>query len=294
MAAVKGPGVVSAPGAVAVEPARRRVRVRVDDVWVADSEAVLLLFEHGFTPRWYFPLADVRTDLLTPNGHVTDTLGRGQAHWYDLAIPGGRTVVDAAWSHPSPPPECPPLDGYVSFEWNLMSAWFEEDDEIIVHPRDPYTRVDVLRSSRHVVVALDGVVLAETRHPLVLLETGAPTRYYLPAADVDASRLMPSDSFTWCPYKGRATYRHVRMGNTVYRDLFWTYEEPLREVERIAGHLCPFNEFLDITVDGVLQERPVSKWAFGGPNAYTFRPGDDAWDPTVAVDWNGDDPGVHR
>lgn len=294
MAAVKGPGVVSEPGAVAVEPARRRVRVRVDDLWVADSDATLLLFEHGFTPRWYFPLADVRADLLHPNGHVTDTLGRGPAHWHDLVIPGGRTIADAAWSHPSTPSSCPPLDGYLSFEWNLMSAWFEEDDEIIVHPRDPYTRVDVLRSSRHVVVALNGTVLAESHRPLVLLETGAPTRYYLPAADVDSALLLPSESFTWCPYKGRATYRHVRLGNTVYRDLFWTYEEPLREVERIAGHLCPFNEFLDITVDGVLQARPVSKWAFGGPNAYTFRPGDDAWDPTAEVDWNGDDPGVHR
>lgn len=293
MAAVKGPGVVSHPGAVAVEPARRRVRVKADDVWVADSDRVLLLFEHGFTPRWYVPLSDVRVDLLTLNGRVTDTLGRGPARWYDLHLPG-RTITDAAWDHPSPPAECPPLDGHVSFEWNLMSAWFEEDDEIIVHPRDPYTRVDVLRSSRHVVVAFQGVTLADSTSPLVLLETGAPTRFYLPAADVDARYLLPSDSFTWCPYKGRATYRHVRLGDTVYRDLFWTYEEPLREVERIVGHLCPFNEFLDITVDGVLQERPVSKWAFGGPNAYTFRDGDALWDPTADIEWRGDDPGVHR
>jgi uncharacterized protein (DUF427 family) len=293
MAAVKGPGVVSLPGAVAVEPARRRVRVKVDDVWVADSDRALTLFENGFTPRWYLPLADVRSDLLVSNGRITETLGRGPAHWFDLRLPS-RTIADAAWCHPSTPSECPSLDGYVSFEWNLMTAWYEEDDEIIVHPRDPYTRVDVLRSSRRVSVALEGTVLAEADSPLILLETGAPTRYYLPAADVDARLLLPSDSFTWCPYKGRATYRHVRLGNTVYRDLFWTYEEPLREVERIAGHLCPFNEFLDITVDGVLQERPVSKWAFGGPNAYTFRPGDEAWDPTVATEWNGDDPGVHR
>jgi uncharacterized protein (DUF427 family) len=293
MAAVKGPGVVSLPGAVAVEPARRRVRVKVDDVWVADSDRALTLFENGFTPRWYLPLADVRSDLLVSNGRITETLGRGPAHWFDLRL-SSRTITDAAWCHPNTPKVCPSLDGYVSFEWNLMTAWFEEDDEIIVHPRDPYTRVDVLRSSRHVSVALEGTVLAETDSPLILLETGAPTRYYLPAADVDARLLLPSDSFTWCPYKGRATYRHVRLGNTVYRDMFWTYEEPLREVERIAGHLCPFNEFLDITVDGVLQERPVSKWAFGGPNAYTFRPGDEAWDPTVATEWNGDDPGVHR
>lgn len=293
MAAVKGPGVESHPGDVAVEPARRRVRVFVDDLCVGDTDAALTLFEHGFTPRWYLPLADVRADLLRPNGNVTDTLGRGPAHWHDLHLPH-RVISDAAWTHPTPPTSCPPLDGYVSFEWNLMSRWLEEDDEIIVHPRDPYTRVDVLRSSRHVVVSLQGTVLADSTRPLVLLETGAPTRYYLPTDDVDHSLLLPSDSFTWCPYKGRATYRHVRLGDTVYRDLFWTYEEPLRDVDRIVGHLCPFNEFLDISVDGMQLPRPESKWRYGGPNAYTFRAGDDTWDPTADVAWRGDDPGVHR
>ncbi len=293
MAAVKGPGVDSRPGDVAVEPARRRVRVFVDDLCVGDSDRTLTLFEHGFTPRWYLPLADVRADLLRPNGKVTDTLGRGPAHWHDLHLPH-RVVVDAAWTHPSPPLACPPLDGHVSFEWNLMTRWLEEDDEIIVHPRDPYTRVDVLRSSRHVTVSLHGTVLADSTRPLVLLETGAPIRYYLPADDVDATLLLPSDSFTWCPYKGRATYRHVRLGERVYRDLFWTYEAPLRDVDRIAGHLCPFNEFLDITVDGVTLEQPESKWRYGGPNAYTFREGDATWDPTAEVAWRGDDPGVHR
>ncbi|MCU1393564.1 MAG: hypothetical protein JWM34_1992 [Ilumatobacteraceae bacterium] len=293
MSAVKGPGVVGEPGAVAVEPARRRVRVMVDGTWVGDSEHAVLLFEHGFTPRWYLPAADVRTDLLAPNGRTTDTLGRGVARWYDLRV-GDHVVEDAAWDHPSPPSSCPSLDGLISFEWNLMDAWFEEDDQAFVHPRDPYTRVEVLASSRHVTVSLDGIVLAETIRPLVLVETTAPTRYYIHPLDVRRELLVPSESFTWCPYKGRASYWNVRIGDTLHRDVLWSYPQPFEAAHRVANHLCAFNEFTDIHVDGHAVGRPQTKWTYGGPNAYTFRAGDEPWDPTIERDWNGDDPGVHR
>ena len=293
MSAVKGPGVVSASGAVATEPARRRVRVLADGVWVGDSDAAVLLFEHGFTPRWYLPVDDVRSDLLRPNGRITDTLGRGPARWYDLHVAAG-VIVDAAWDHPSPPPDCPALDGLISFEWNLMDAWFEEDDQAFVHPRDPYTRVDVLSSSRHVTVHLDGVAIADTTRPMVLLETTAPNRYYIHPLDIDRSLLVPSDSFTWCPYKGKASYWHVRIGDALHRDVLWGYPEPFTAVQKITNHLCPFNEFVDIRVDGRLLDRPQTKWTFGGPNAYTFRAGDQPWDPTADTAWSGDDPGVHR
>lgn len=284
---------VPVPGAVAIEPARRRVRVRVGDTWVGDSDHAVLLFEQGFTPRWYLPRHDVRADLLRENGRFTDTLGRGPARWHDLVLPD-RTITDAAWDHPSPPDGCPDLGGLVSFEWNLMDGWYEEDDEAFVHPRDPYTRVDVLGTSRHVVVRIDGTVVADSRRPLLLLETGAPARWYLPPDDVRRDLLQPSDSFTLCPYKGRASYWHVRAGDTVLRDLVWSYEAPIAGMERITGHLCLFAEFVDTFVDGVQEPRPVSKWAFGGPNAYTFRDGDTPWDPTADTGWKGDDRSTHR
>lgn len=293
MAAVKGPGVVGVPGAVALEPARRRVRVMAAGEWVADSDRAVLLFEHGFTPRWYLPIDDVRVDLLAVSGRTSDTLGRGVARWYDLTV-GEHHVVDAAWDHPAPPPDCTDLAGMISFEWNLMDAWFEEDQEAFVHPRDPYTRVDVLPTSRRVTIEVAGTLIAETRRALMLIETTAPTRFYVPRLDVVEGVLLASDSFTMCPYKGRARYWHVRAGGTIHHDLLWEYPEPLHAVHQIVGHVCAFNEHADITVDGVRLDRPQTKWTYGGPNAYTFRAGDAAWDPTEPVDWRGDERSDHR
>ena len=281
---------VEAPGDVAIEPARRRVRVLAHGTWVADSFDALLLFERGITPRWYVPMGDVRSDLLVPNGRTTNTLGRGVARWYDLTI-GDAVVPDAAWDHPHPPDGCPDLATLISFEWNLMDAWFEEEDQAFVHPRDPYTRVDVLASSRHVVVALDGVVLADTTRPMMLVETSLPVRYYLHPLDVRLDLLVPSESFTWCPYKGRASYWHVQIGETRYRDLLWSYPAPFTAGQRVINYLCAFDEFVDTTIDGVAMERPDTKWAHGGPNASTRGTGDATWDPTTASTWRGGDPG---
>lgn len=293
MTAVKGPGVASGPGAVAIESAGRRVRVLAGGAWVGDSRNAVLLFEHGSTPRWYLPVSNVRSDLLHLNGRTTETLGRGAARWYDLTV-DDRVIEDAAWDHPQPPSACPDLDGLISFEWNLMDAWFEEDDEAVVHPRDPYTRVDVLASSRHVSIELDGVVLADTVRPMLLFETGLPTRYYIHPLDIRRDFLVPSESFTWCPYKGRATYWHAQIGETLHRDLLWSYAEPFRAAERVIHHFAAFDEFVDILIDGRPNERPETKWTYGGPNASTSRPGDQRWDPTNERRWSGDDPAVHR
>lgn len=291
---VDGPGVERPVGNVILEPARRRVRALVDGLWVIDSDHAIALYEQGSTPRWYLPVADARTDLLVVNGLVTDTTARGPAHWCDLHLPE-RVIENAAWTHPAPPPQAPRLDGLISFEWNYMDAWFEEDDEIIVHPRSPYTRIDVLRSSRHVHVELNGVTLADTRRPLILLEGGHnPERYYIPWDDVATTLLEPSQSFTGCPYKGTASYWNVRIEDVVYHDVFWEYRHPLWQVARIAGHLCPFNEFVDLLIDGAPRARPETKWAYHGPNAYSWRPGDEPWDPRNVTAWAGDDPHVSR
>lgn len=268
--------------AVVVEPAGRRVRAVVGGATVADSEAALMLFERGSTPRWYFPVGDVRMDLLVPSAHRTESSARGPARWWDVRR-GDGLVPEAAWAHDAPPPGCPDLRSYVGLVFDAFDHWFEEDTEVFVHPRDPYKRVDVLDSSRHVVVEVGGEVVAESRRPKLLLETGLPVRYYLPLADVRLDLLEASDTATSCPYKGDASYWHLTVGGRRLHDVVWGYRFPLPEVRGIAGHACFFQEFVDLRVDGEVLERPETKWRYQGPGAWTSRPGDEPWDPAVRV-----------
>jgi len=138
--------------------------------------------------------------------------------------------------------------------------WSEGDEPIYVHPRDPYTRVDILHSSREVRVELDGQVLAESRAPMILFETGLPARYYLPITDIRQEALLPSDTKTRCPYKGTAEYFTVQVGDTEHKDLIWFYRTPLPESAKIAGLASFYNEKVDIYLDGVLQARPKTKF----------------------------------
>ena len=151
----------------------------------------------------------------------------------------------------------PDLDGYVSVSWGAAEHWYEEDEEVFVHPRDPFVRVDAIKSSRHVRVERDGRLLAESGEPVLVFETGLPTRYYLPERDVDASLLSDSDLQTGCPYKGLASYNDVTIDGQEHRGLFWYYPAPLHEVSQIKGHRAPYGERVDLFVDGQLQERPA-------------------------------------
>ena len=175
---------------------------------------------------------------------------KGDARYWTIEA-GGRESRDAVWGYPEVIEGCPDITAYVSFYWNRVDAWFEEDDEVFVHARDPYKRVDVLRSSRHVVVRIDGEVVADSHRPLLLFETGLPTRYYLPRLDVRADVLLPSATTTRCPYKGIAEYHSVHVGDTVHDDVVWFYPSPIPEIPKIEQHLCFFNERVDIEVDGV-------------------------------------------
>jgi uncharacterized protein (DUF427 family) len=142
-----------------------------------------------------------------------------------------------------------------------MGRWLEEGEEIHVHPRDPYHRVDVVSTDRHIRVLLEGEVLAETDRALALFESNLPPRWYIPRDDVHAE-LELSDTVTRCPYKGTASYYSVKLAHGGDgTDLIWYYETPLAEVGRIAGLLCFFNEKVDIELDGELQERPESPWS---------------------------------
>jgi uncharacterized protein (DUF427 family) len=243
------------------EPSPRRVRGILGDQVVVDSRRVMLLHETGHLPKWYFPREDVREELLEASDRTTRCPWKGEASYWSVRV-GDRVAADAMWAYPDPLPEAPPLGGYVSFEWDAMDRWLEEDDERHTHVRDPYHRIDVLPSSRHVRVSLDGHLLAESHRPLALFESALPPRWYLSAEEVRSDVLEPCpDLRTGCAYKGFAEYHSVRLGDRVERALVWTYAEPSREVAPIAGRLCFFNERVDLELDGELQERPRTQWA---------------------------------
>ncbi|KAL1799405.1 hypothetical protein ACET3X_003442 [Alternaria dauci] len=143
------------------------------------------------------------------------------------------------------------LKDLVKVDFGAMDKWFEEDMQIYGHLKDPYKRIDILPSSRTVKVVVDGVTLAESSNPLFLLETTSRTRHYLPPTSVNWEYLTPSNTATFCPYKGRAEYYNVNVGEKLYIDLVWYYRYPTSESAPIAGHLCFYNELVDVYVDGV-------------------------------------------
>jgi uncharacterized protein (DUF427 family) len=247
-------------GLILFEDSPRRIRGVLAGETVVDSTRSRLLYEHGHLPIYYFPREDVRVDLLEPTDHHTRCPWKGEASYWSVRV-GDRVAENAVWGYPEPLDDAPPLAGYVAFYWNKFDTWYEEDEEAIVHPRDPYHRVDVVRSSRHVVLRLGGEVIAESTRPLALFETGLPTRWYLPEADVRMDLLEPSDKRTGCAYKGFASYWSVRSGDELEEDVVWTYREPRRGMEDIKDLVCFFNERVDVEVDGELEERPETQWS---------------------------------
>jgi uncharacterized protein (DUF427 family) len=245
---------------VRVEDSPRRVRVFFNNVAIADSRRVKLLFETNHLPVYYFPLADLRQDLLVPTDHGSHCPYKGDARYWSIRV-GDRVAENAVWNYPTPLPSCPEIGDLAAFYWDRVDAWYEEDEEVFVHPRDPYHRVDVLESSRHVQVLIDGVTVADTHRPRLLFETGLPTRYYLHPLDVRLDLLRPSQTHTRCPYKGVASYWSAQVGDAVLEDVVWSYQAPIPESAKIAGLLSFFNEKVDLIVDGERQERPRTRWS---------------------------------
>ncbi len=243
------------------EPSPRRVRVEFNGETIADSTNAHLLFETRHLPVYYFPRADVRMDRLTPTEHHTFCPYKGTASYWTIAI-GGRTAENAVWGYPDPFEEVAQIRDFVAFYWDRVYHWYEEDEEIFVHPRDPYKRVDVVQSSRLVEVVLGGVTIATTRRARFLFETRLPTRYYIPAEDVRTYLLIASAKTTACPYKGKARYWSVKIGDRLYQDIVWSYPDPIPECPKIKGYLCFFNEQVDeIRVDGKAMPRPITPWS---------------------------------
>jgi uncharacterized protein (DUF427 family) len=248
--------------AVRVERSQKRVRAYLDGDLVADTSAPLLVWENPNYPAYYIPAADVMAELI-PAGESEHKPRLGDAELLHVKTSMATAELAARRYRDSPVPE---LRDSVRLEWAAMSEWLEEDEPVYVHPRSPYTRIDILASSRQVRVELDGVTVAESSQPRILFETGLPPRYYLPLTDVRMDLLRPSDTSTHCPYKGTAAYWSVDTstatgGGRLHRDVVWIYRTPLPESQKVAGLAAFYNERAELYVDGVKQPRPKSPFS---------------------------------
>jgi uncharacterized protein (DUF427 family) len=240
---------------VRIEDGPKRVRTYLGGELIADTRHPKLVWEIPYYPAYYFLREDVQMELLTPNRHTHHSASRGDAH--NFTVKGGpREVEDAAWHYPESPVE--ELRTLVRFDWDAMDGWFEEDEEVFFHPHDPYHRLDILHSSRHVEVQVNGVTVAGTHRPTLLFETGLATRYYIPKLDVRLDVLTPTDTTSGSGYTGFARYWSVEVGGEVFEDLAWSLKTPLPEGTKVAGLVAFFNEKTDIIVDGERQERPTT------------------------------------
>jgi uncharacterized protein (DUF427 family) len=245
-----------------MEHSPKWVRVVLGGETIAESRNTLLLQESGHQPVYYFPPEDVRSDVLEPSDRHTRCPKKGEASYHTIRV-GDRVEESAAWYYPEPLEAAEALRGLIAFYWGRMDKWLEEDEEVFVHPRDPYHRVDVLPTARHIRVSLDGELLAETDRAMALFESNLPVRWYLPREDVSAG-LEPSSTITRCPYKGIASYYAVRRENgEVVKDLIWYYDDPLPAVGPIVDRLCFFNERVEVEVDGEAEGKPETDWKHG-------------------------------
>ena len=229
-------------GRVRVEDAAKRLRTYSGGELIADTTRPLLVWESPHYPTYSVPVGDVRAELI-PTGETEHSPSRGDADIYDIRTRDG-IIPKAARRYPSSPLE--DLRDRVRIDWGSMDEWLEEDEPVYTHARDPYTRVDILQSSRHVEVRIDGVTVADSHQPRILFETGLVPRYYLPMSDVRLDVLTPTATATQCPYKGTASYWSVGE----HADVAWCYRTPLEESQKIAGLVCFYSERAEVLVDG--------------------------------------------
>jgi uncharacterized protein (DUF427 family) len=241
----------SGAGRVRVERGQKWVRAYLNGQLVADTRSPLLVWELPYFPTYYFPAGDVVAKLVSA-GSGKRSPSRGESELFDVTV-GSAIAPGAALRYPDSPIEA--LRDVVRLDWDAMDEWMEEDEPIYTHPRNPYHRVDILASSRHVEVMIDGVIVADSHQPRILFETGLPPRYYLPLTDVRLDLLRPSTTITHCPYKGAASYWSVEV-TELDPDLVWIYRAPFAESQKIAGLACFYNEKVDLRIDGVVQDRP--------------------------------------
>ncbi|MGG3571928.1 DUF427 domain-containing protein [Bacillus gobiensis] len=250
---------------IKVEPTARRVSVVLNSVTIADSKKVKLVHETGHLPVYYFPKEDVRSDLFEKSNFRTTCSHKGEAtHWHVKV--GDQVAENAAWSYTSNEAESLDIKGYYSFYWEKVDHWYEESEEIFVHPRDPYKRVDAIKSSRHIQIVLNDITLADSNRPVIVFETGVPVRYYIPEEDVRTDVLKQTNLVTRCPYKGEASYWNAELNDKIYENIVWSYLDPIQEISKIKGLFSFYNEKVDVYIDGEKEEKP--KWYLSALDFY--------------------------
>ncbi|WP_393087014.1 DUF427 domain-containing protein [Streptomyces sp. LN704] len=227
------------------ERLRRRMRVRFNGTWIADSENVLLLHEPGRYPVAYYPCADVDPQALVAGDKITRHQDLGETTWYAVHA-GDRTTERAAWEFTAPPEHATAFENRIAFAWRAMDAFYEEDERILGHAADPYHRIDIRDTSRTLEVRLEDTVVARSEHPVVLYESGFAPRWYVPRADIDESRLTPVEGQTFCPYKGLCDYYDI---GTAHRAA-WSYRDAYTEVGRIDGMVSFEPDRVEVRLDG--------------------------------------------
>ena len=228
-----------------VEPLRRHMRVRFGGAWVADSEDVLLLFEPGRYPVAYFPETDVSQEVLERNEHTTRHPDLGSTSWYTVRV-GEKRAPRGAWQHIDLPSYASDLRVRIAFAWRAMDAFYEEDERILGHASDSYHRIDIRQASRNLVVRHQDRVVADTKRPIVLYESGFAPRWYVPRADIDESAMMLVEHQTFCPYKGLCSYYDIADA----RLAAWSYREAYRGVGRISGLVSFEPDVVSVQLDG--------------------------------------------
>ncbi len=264
---------LAALGELRYEPTAKRVRAVLGDEPVVDSTRAVLVWEpQRVVPQYAVPVEDVLAELLpgqpgdgAASGELV-RLGTDGPFVLTPAVPFGvhssdgdvLTVRAAGGQRASAAFRLadPDLAGHVVLDFAAFDRWFEEEEPILAHPRDPFTRIDVRRSARHVRIEHDGRILAESSRPRLLFETHLPVRFYLPPEDVRADLLLPSRTVTACAYKGEASYWSFEANGERVDDLAWTYEEPLPDCAALAGLIAFFDDLVDVTVDGERRARP--------------------------------------
>ncbi|WP_432884276.1 DUF427 domain-containing protein [Kribbella sp. CA-245084] len=227
------------------EPARRRMRVRLGDNWIADSEDVVLLHEPARYPVAYFPVEDVVADVLKSEDRTTQHKDLGATAWYTVTV-GDASKPRSAWQHVELPDYASELKGRVAFAWRAMDAFYEEDERIVGHAADAYHRIDIRQTSRHLIVRDGDQVIADSSRPLVLFESGFAPRWYVPREDVTDGSLTPVEGQTFCPYKGLCSYYDI---GTAQRAA-WSYEDAWTEVRRISGMVSFEPDKVEVELDG--------------------------------------------
>ena len=238
---------VSPAHKILFQPDGRRLRALVGDTLVLDTTGAHLLHETGIRPVPYVPFGDFDADLLQRTDTTTHCPFKGDASYWSLRV-GDELRPDAVWAYMQPLEEAAWLRGFAALPFAAVDSWMVEDETIAGSLRDPYHRVDVHQSSRRVRVSVGDDVIADCARPVLVFETGAPVRAYVSRRDIVPGHMAPSRTRTTSPYMGEATYWHVLAGGQTFDDGAWSYELPLAEAMKIAGHVCIEADGIDVQV----------------------------------------------